>query len=207
MRIGRFFSRIFNRRAAEPAPRTPTTPAPTSPSRAPVDTFEPSGPMRVSLGKVTGYSATEQQKLGKATQLMEKVLNSREFRDAVVNHPGFADEARSPQDIYAAIRAAKENFTEAADGEVDLNLDLRNLSWFSRNVVGYTTAGSDTITTNRRFFSGFEPNELAGHLAHEWLHKLGFEHDHGRTAERPNSVPYAIGDLVEQLAQGPLTPL
>jgi hypothetical protein len=212
MRIGSWLSRIFHRRPVEAPQRTPSTPAPTTPPRAPVDTFEPGAPMRVSLGKVSGYSANERQKLEQATGLLANVLNSREFRDAVLSSkfagkPGFADEARSPQEIYAAIRAAQENFTSAADGEVDLNVSLQNLSWFSRNVVGYTTPGSDTITTNRRFFSNYEPAEIAGHLGHEWLHKLGFEHDHAATADRPYSVPYAVGELIERLAAGPLTPL
>lgn len=212
MRIGNWISRLFHRRAVEPAPRTPTAPAPTGPARPPVDTFEPSAPMKLSLGKVTGYSATEQQKLAQATTLMVAVLNSREFRDEVLGaqfegQPGFADESRSPQEIYAAIRAAKENFTDAADGEVDLNVSLENFSWFQRHTVGYTTPQSDTLTTNRRFFGSFTPAEVAGHLSHEWLHKLGFEHDFAATADRPYSVPYAVGEVIERLAKGPLTPL
>ena len=168
--------------------------------------------MRVSLGKVTGYSTAEREKLEKATKLMGEVLNSQEFRDAVFSaefagKPGFANDTRSPQEIYATIRAGKENYTAEADGEVDLNVTLENFSWFQRKIVGYTTESSDTLTTNRRFFSGFEASEVAGHLAHEWLHKLGFEHDFKATARRPDSVPYELGDLVERLAQGRLTPL
>jgi hypothetical protein len=168
--------------------------------------------MRVSLGKVTGYSTTERQKLDQATKLMADVLNSKEFRDAVLSaefdgKPGFASDDRSPAEVYATIRAAKENYTDAADGEVDLNLNLENFSWFQRNVVGYTTESSDTLTTNRKFFSGYDATEVAGHLAHEWLHKLGFEHDFKATARRPDSVPYELGELVERLAKGPLTPL
>ncbi len=168
--------------------------------------------MRVSLGKVTGYSTTERQKLDQATKLMADVLNSKEFRDAVLSaefdgKPGFASDDRSPTEVYATIRAAKENYTDAADGEVDLNLNLENFSWFQRNVVGYTTESSDTLTTNRKFFSGYDATEVAGHLAHEWLHKLGFEHDFKATARRPDSVPYELGELVEKLAKGPLTPL
>ena len=168
--------------------------------------------MRVSLGKVTGYTAPERQKLEQATKLMADVLNSTEFRDAVLSaefggKPGFASETRSPREIYSTIRAGKENYTASADGEVDLNLKLENFSWFQRNVVGYTTESSDTLTTNRKFYSGYEASEVAGHLAHEWLHKLGFEHDFKATTRRPDSVPYELGELVERLAQGRLTPL
>lgn len=213
MRIGSWVSRLFRRRQPEPAPRAPTTPSPTRPGAPPSgDVFEPSAPMRVSLGRVTGYSSTEQVKLREAADVLGRVLNSREFRDAVLGatyagRPGFADETRSPQEVYAAIRAAQESYEASADGEVDLNLHLKSFSWFQRNVVGYTTPSSDTITSNRRFFSGYSKEEVAGHLAHEWLHKLGFEHDHSSTADRPHSVPYAVGDLVERLAQGTLTPL
>ena len=168
--------------------------------------------MRVSLGKVSGHSEVERRKLGEAAALMERVFNSREFRDGVLaatfdGRPGFASDTRTPAEVYATIRQAKERYTDAADGEADLNVRLESFSWFQRHVVGYTTASSDTITSNRRFFSGYEPAEVAGHLAHEWLHTLGFEHDHAATRERPNSVPYALGDLVERLARGPLTPL
>lgn len=214
MRIGRWISNLFHRNtvpATRPAPAQPTPTQPTQPSR-PVDTFEPTAPMRVSLGRVTGYTAPERQKLDSATKLMADVLNSKEFRDAVLSaefagKPGFASDTRSPQEVYATIRAAKENYTDAADGEVDLNLNLENFSWFQRHTVGYTTESSDTLTTNRSFFSGFDASEVAGHLAHEWLHKLGFEHDFKATARRPDSVPYELGELVERLAQGRLTPL
>ncbi len=207
MRIGAWLSRLFH-------PNRSTNTAPVKPpvQQPPVDTFEPSAPMRVSLGKVTGYSTQERTKLDAATDLLGKVLNSREFRDGVLNatfngKPGFASDSRTPSEIYATIRAAKESYTASADGEVDLNLELQNFSWFQRNVVGYTTEASDTLTINRRFFSSYSPAEVAGNLAHEWLHKLGFEHDFKATARRPDSVPYELGELVERLAQGSLTPL
>ncbi|HEY1087594.1 MAG TPA: hypothetical protein VGE37_07865 [Archangium sp.] len=214
MRIGSFFARLFNRRSVETTPpaSTATTPAPSQPARAPVDTFEPGRPMRVALGQVTGYSATERAKLDQATDLLAKVLNSQEFKDGVLaatfqGKPGFASDTRSPQEIYDVIRRGQENYDPTDDGEVDLNLNLRELGWFKRGVVGYGTEGGDTITTNRRFFSNFTPAEMAGHLAHEWLHKAGFEHDFKPTARRPDSVPYELGDLIEKLAKGPLTPL
>ncbi len=169
--------------------------------------------MRVSLGRATGFSVAERQKLDGATRKLEQVLNSREFRDGVLSaqfqgKPGFASDSRTPAEIYAVIRAAKENFTPAADGELDLNVRIENFSWLRRNVVGYTTESSDTVTTNRRFFGSFSEAEVAGHLGHEWLHKLGFEHDFKATARRPSSVPYAVGELIESLAKrGTLTPV
>ena len=98
--------------------------------------------MRVSLGRVTGYTPTEQQKLHQATEVLGKVLNSKEFRDALLSstydgRPGFADETKSPQEVYATIRAAQERYEASPDGEVDLNVHLKSFSFFQRSVVGW----------------------------------------------------------------------
>jgi hypothetical protein len=216
MRIGQFFRRLFHPRAGQA--QTPSAPAkPPPPAPQPSGPWQGGsgfdGPIQVRFQKMEGFSPKEREKLTQAAGVLERVLNSVEFRDAVLSHrfqgqEGYADgSGMSNAQIYQAIRAGKESFEQTADGEADFNLDLRTFSWFQRNVVGYTTESSDTITMNRRFFSGYTPAEVASNLCHEWLHKLGFEHDFQSTTRRPHSVPYAIGDLVEKLAAKPLTPL
>ncbi len=207
------------RRAQPPQSQTPsttTTPTPTpakptgsgsnsspSPSR---DTFEPGAPVRVNFNRLQGFTPAEREKLQRAAELVERVVNSPEFRQAVLDktHGGerrFANAGgMSNEEIYAAILAAKENHTSAADGEIDLDLTLRNFSFFQRNVVGYTYESTPEITMNRRFFSQYTPAEIAGNMVHEWLHKLGFDHDFRSTSQRPHSVPYAVGEIVERLA-------
>ncbi len=218
MRIGRFFRRLFHPRAGRAeAPTVPSTPKPSTPTPQVPDAWQGGsgfdGPLKVNFQRLAGFSAAEKNKLAQAAGVLERVLNSVEFRDAVLSHrfqgkEGYADSGgmTNPQ-IYQAILSGKESFDQTADGEADFNLDLRNFSWFQRNVVGYTTESSDTVTLNRRFFSSYTPAEVASNLCHEWLHKLGFEHDFKSTARRPHSVPYAIGDLVETLAAQQLTPL
>ncbi len=215
MRIGRFFWRLFHPRAGQAQtsqpPAKPPAPKPSTDPWQGGSGFD--GPIKVKFQNLQGFSAAEKAKLAQAAGVLERVLNSVEFRDAVLSHrfqgkEGYADESgMTNQQIYDAIRAGKESFEQTADGEADFNLDLRTFSWFQRKVVGYTTESSDTITLNRRFFSSYTPAEVASNLCHEWLHKLGFDHDFQSTARRPHSVPYAIGDLVETLAAQQLTPL
>jgi len=38
---------------------------------------------------------------------------------------------------------------------------------------------------------------VAGNLAHEWTHKIGFDH---KSAAEHDSAPYAIGYIVDELA-------
>jgi hypothetical protein len=67
-------------------------------------------------------------------------------------------------------------------------------------VVGYTYPDSARIWSNGNYFYSMTVNELAAHFVHEWLHKIGYDHDFKSTARRPYSVPYAVGDLVEVIA-------
>lgn len=197
---------------ASTAPGTPaSTPStPSAPSTAAERAHEgESGfdPMRVNLASARGYSPAEAEKLRQATTLLSRVLGSEEFRQRVLDHsrragPGFADnDGLDNAQVYEKLMAASESFAAEPDGEVDLQVEIRDLGWRGRNVVGYTYPNVPTITQNRRFFANSSPAEIAGNLAHEWVHKLGFGHDFRSTAQRPDSVPYAIGNLVEELAR------
>lgn len=65
-------------------------------------------------------------------------------------------------------------------------------------MVGYTKPSINRISINEKFFRNFTSAQIAGNLAHEWVHKLGFDH---RSAKEYDSVPYAIGDIVAQLGR------
>jgi hypothetical protein len=56
---------------------------------------------------------------------------------------------------------------------------------------------------NVRFLArdSWSATDVAGNLAHEWMHQLGFEHAWRHEPGREHTVPYAIGTLVERLAR------
>ncbi len=189
-------------RPPAPATTTPTQPAGTGYS--PADGFD--GPLKVNLSNRVGFTTEESEKLDQAVEILGKVFNSPEFKQQILAYAeyqgGFANtEGLTNQQIFDKIMAGAENFAPTADHEMDLDVEIRNLGWFQRNVVGYTTPDTSVITSNRRFFDNYTPSEIAGNLAHEWMHKIGFDHDFNATARRPYSVPYAVGDLVESLAE------
>ena len=204
---------FFRRHTAPPAPPVstpqPTTRPPVTTTPAPVghsagDGFD--GPLRVNVARRIGFTAAESAKLDKAIVILGQVMNSPEFKEQILNYAeyqgGFANaDGLTRQQIFDKIMAGAEQLSPTADNEMDLDMEIRNLGWFQRNVVGYTTEDTSVITSNRRFFSNYTPAEIAGNLAHEWMHKLGFDHDFKSTARRPYSVPYAVGDMVEALAE------
>ena len=58
------------------------------------------------------------------------------------------------------------------------------------------------IWIHKKFFrrSSWTPVDVAANMAHEWVHKIGFGHDYYYTEDRPYSVPYAIGNIVAEVA-------
>ena len=55
------------------------------------------------------------------------------------------------------------------------------------------------VWTNDKFFTTNSLGKVAGNIVHEWTHKLGFEHDFNSTARRNYSVPYAVGNIIQEL--------
>lgn len=163
------------------------------------------GPVKVNLIASKGFSVKERETLNKAVVIFETVINSEEFKQEILNYtyqkkPHFVNNnGQTNEQIFATIMAGKETFTEQADSVADFDLTIYNSGWTGRNVVGYTNPGTSKIFMNRRFYSTFEPYEIAGNMAHEWCHKLGYDHDYKRTARRAYSIPYAVGDIVVEL--------
>jgi hypothetical protein len=167
--------------------------------------FAPVGGLEVNLRSTQYFSATDLTKLNKAFVVLTQVLNSAEFRDFVLNYNyqstgtfansgGFDNEA-----IYNLVQDGKEAMLGIVDHTIDLDLVLYNPPWYRRwGVVGYTYANTNKIWMNRNYFNRFEPSDVAANIAHEWMHKIGFDHDYKSTKRRPYSVPYAVGNFVSQ---------
>ena len=96
-----------------------------------------------------------------------------------------------------------ENLMPDSIGVMNFDLSLyRSKNPWSK-VKGYTTADSMQIFINKKYFrlSSWTPLDVAGNMAHEWVHKMGFGHDYRDNADRPSSVPYAIGYMLIDIAK------
>ena len=81
---------------------------------------------------------------------------------------------------------------------MDVELELYHQK---TNTIGYTYPNTVRIWMNTKYFNKYTPVKVADNLMHEWMHKLGFTHATVWSKERDHSVPYAIGYLVEELAE------
>lgn len=157
-------------------------------------------------GTVRGYETEAQANLVKAafTQL-KLAVNSTDFQKAVLaaqyEHTRFRESGpngkivtKTKQEILAIILKGVER-DGAEDEKMKLDIRLKDLP---KGTVGSTRLGSEgPINTSFWFVDkcveGDDTISMAGHLAHEWMHKAGFPHYPNNSAR--GDVPYVIGNL------------
>lgn len=149
------------------------------------------------------FSATNQEKIENAADLVKRIIMSQEFKDAVVGftingEKKFVDNnGLTNLQVYDRIIIAAERLTPAKNYVLDAEIQLY---FEDSSTIGYTYPTSTRIWMNTKYFDRYTPYQVAGNLTHEWLHKMGFTHDSAATSTRPYSVPYAVGYIVRQLA-------
>jgi hypothetical protein len=149
-------------------------------------------------------TATQDDKYDKAVALVKKVVGTTAFRTKVLNHTYNGTKSYANNNgltnaqIYQAILDAAEKLQPAKNNTLDVGVKMY---YENNSVVGWTNGSITYINVNTKFFNGYDANEVAGNLFHEWLHKLGYGHDSTATTRRPYSVPYAIGYMVRELGK------
>ena len=147
----------------------------------------------------------KEEKLFEAVELLQEVFSSPEFKLRILLHRykggyRFAhNRGLSNYQIYKRILNGVEKLYPVKNNAMDVVIEL-----YTNNksiVIGYTNPFTRKIWMNTKYFNRHTPAEVASHLTHEWLHKLGFGHEREKSNNRKYSVPYAIGYIVKEMAR------
>jgi hypothetical protein len=159
--------------------------------------------------KSSNFFTNDLIKLNKAVKYVEEFINSEEFEKIVLNysytdyddnkHTRFHYTTFTNQEVLSIILSGSETLTPETDSEADIQIELDN-SW-TRNVIGYTYPTTPTQWIYAKFFRNWSAEEIAGNIMHEYLHKLGFDHEYQYTFNREFSVNYALGYACEDYAK------
>ncbi len=150
-------------------------------------------------------SRMKEAKVLEAVDIVRQIFASDEFRRKVLHHRvGNKKMFRynrglTNQQIYSALLAGAERLHPKRNNAMDIELELYTDK--KSNVIGYTFSRTSRIWMNTKFFNQYDAGKVAANLTHEWLHKLGFEHEEDPSPQRKDSVPYAIGYIVRDLAK------
>lgn len=153
---------------------------------------------------LVNFPQEQEAKVQKAVELIKKVVTSEEFKTRVLEHTvdgkkTYVDNnGLSNEQIYQKILDGSETLIPGKNGRMDVELELYQQS---TNTIGYTYPNTTRIWVNTKYFNKYTPVQVADNLFHEWVHKLGFDHDIKYSKQRNYSVPYALGYLVEELAK------
>ncbi len=206
--------------AATPVPASTPQPTPTAtpvaiPVATPVPTATPvsdngsTGGLEIVVHQANNYNQSQKATFDLAISALQKVVNTEEFKQKVLHftYQGqetyVQNEGLSNLQIYNRIMQAAEMYPKAtsANKTMDLWTALYTSIRSERDVIGYTYVDTSFVYSNTYFFNNAEISGIAGNIIHEWLHKVGFDHDYEVTSRRPASVPYAIGYIVEGMIQ------
>lgn len=190
--------------AQNPTPEPQPAPIP-APAPAPVSTIPALAlSFRTNVDYLSGFDSSDEEKYDEAVSIVKKVVATEAFKTKVLNHvyngtKSYANNnGLSNAQIYQTILDAAEKLTPSKNNTLDVGVKLY---YTNNSVVGYTSTSITYINVNTKFFDSYDPNEVAGNLFHEWLHKLGYGHDSTATTRRPYSVPYAIGYMIRDLGK------
>lgn len=178
----------------DPVPSSTPTAVPSVPAPEPS-----SSPVPVSTGKVSfsALNATkaEQAQLKASGELLNKVVQSKAFKDFLTKRQMVQTEGRTSKQVAEHLQSLSGNVT------VEFYYECYKYKWYQ---VWCTTAVAervgDMIRLNRAVWYPEQSKcEWASVLGHEALgHLLGdYGHDFNATARRPYSVPYSINEAVE----------
>lgn len=155
--------------------------------------------------RTVNMSPLKQEKLYSSIELLQYVFASEEFKERILNHQFegrrtfYMNKGLTNREIYEKILSGIEKLHPEENNAMDVEIEL--YSDFESKVLGYTYPRSKRIWMNTKYFNKHTAPEVAGHLTHEWLHKLGFDHERERNEDRKYSVPYAVGYIVKELAR------
>ena len=154
-----------------------------------------------------GYeSPSRSQKLQAAVSTAESVINDEEYKRVMRGYPGYHHLSHFAQatKFHGGTVASNDEPMDAllrgngADNQIHLWLVVEN-----GGAEGHTDqndAHTGFTHTTGATVDRMTVAQLADHLIHEHMHRIGFQHEQHRSAQRCDSVPYAFGRTACQFA-------
>lgn len=145
----------------------------------------PDAPVKIMEIKNFKGTSTEKERTFKAVERIRETAQTECFQNGLKAINLIQTNGLTPEQVVQKILSA----------DVKVNIEM----YYSiKNVVGYTYPSSDTIWLNKKYHNKWDPCDVGANLFHEATHKMGFTHDYKANKDRPRSVPYATGSVMDK---------
>lgn len=157
---------------------------------------------------ISTFTNPQAMKIGRAVNIIDSVWNDYMFQKRIFN---FSWNCICKKWFFFSSRQSGNTFTYTPDSNGLVAIALRaTVNPVLKLRIGIGSNGSATAETDSDtkittiypwWIDQASDYELANTLAHEYTHTLGYSHPFHDSCERPFSVPYATGDLVEEMGK------
>ncbi len=149
------------------------------------------------------FNNQEIKKVENTLKVIKEIILSHEFKNRI-KHFMFEkkkifheNNGLTNEEIYQKILEGGEVLDrKEPDSLMEIELEMFE---YSSKTIGYTYPDTKRIWINKKYFSKYTIQQVANNLMHEWMHKLGFNHGASWDKKRDYSVPYAVGNIFEDL--------
>ena len=148
----------------------------------------------------SNFDSISMSKLNESSIILEKIINSEEFKTEVLKEKfRIGNNKLSSQEIYDLIITGKDNYkNKPSDYSIDLRVKLFDEYAGSGN-FGFTDMNTRITRTHRCYIIENDTKCYTSHLAHEYMHQIGFIDKRNIFLKKTNSVPYKIGRIIDKL--------
>ncbi len=159
---------------------------------------------KVVVDFTSKLSEYDQGRILVASHLAAIVIRTEEFRQAVLNYEhngikGFLDTNLTRKQVYNAIIDGAEKHDPSLDSTMSFVATSFKPTKEDSRTVAFVYSSKKWVYFSEDYLFHNTANK-ANTVVHEWLHMIGFEHEKDDGETREYSVPYAVGDIVQDIA-------
>ena len=125
--------------------------------------------LKIKVTYDDSFTEKEKQKHMAATALLETLLNTEEFRNAVITSR-FDTTRKTSEEVYAMLVSGATVLQPTVDRVIEV---YPTLYYKKNSVVGYTYPSTVRTWINKKFFAVYSYAQVAQNLFHEYAHKVG----------------------------------
>lgn len=144
-------------------------------------------------------TSAQESKFTIAKDQLKRLILTTTFKNNILSET-YCNTSDTAAQVWAKICSGRENWRPTEDNQVDAYQEVYN---GTSGTIGYVNSvNSDTIHSNSYYMNQYDPSTIAGHVAHEWSHLLGYSHSGGSAScGNEGDVSYEIGSFMGALAE------